>query len=60
MQQSLEDRLAEQDVWTFRECVGLGAQFGVKTRVVIVTLLALGKNYLDEEPAAPGTSDKKT
>ena len=52
--QTLEQRLGEKDVWTFRECVGLAAEFGTKPRVVIVTLMALGKTYLDEDPKGAG------
>ena len=56
MRKTLEERLAEQDTWTFRECVGLAAEYGTKTRQVIVTLMVLGKNYVDDEAgtSAPG------
>jgi len=45
--EELRRRIREQDTWTFKECVGLAAEFGLKTRYVIVMVLAEGKHYVD-------------
>ncbi len=47
MELTLAERIAQQEVWTFQECLGLSAEFGVKVRVVVVTVLASGKQYVD-------------
>lgn len=44
---TLEERIDQKDTWTFRECLGLAAEFNVKVRIVVVTVLARGKNYVD-------------
>ncbi len=44
---SLEERIDQQDTWTFAECLGLAAEFGIKVRVVVVTVMARGKVYKD-------------
>ena len=49
MNQALNDRINEQDVWTFRECLALAAEFNMKTRVVIALILMQGKEYIDHE-----------
>ncbi len=36
-------------MWTFRECVGLAAEFNLKTRAVIAMVYACGAEYLDYE-----------
>ena len=43
----LEKRIASKDIWTFKECVGLAAEFNVKTRMIILLVHELGKTYLD-------------
>ena len=43
----LEQRIAAKESWTFKECLGLAAEFSVKTRMVIIMVLAQGKNYVD-------------
>jgi hypothetical protein len=53
MEFTLEERIDQQDTWTFRECLGLAAQFNVKVRVVVVTVLARGKNYVDGNLGSP-------
>jgi hypothetical protein len=45
--EDLEQRSATQESWTFKECLGLADEFGVKTRMVILTVFAQGKNYVD-------------
>ena len=47
MNQELLQRIDAQDTWTFKECLGLAAEFNMKTRFVIVTVLSRGKNYVD-------------
>jgi len=47
MNEELKKRISEQDTWTFKECLGLAAEFNLKTRYVIVMVLAQGKNYAD-------------
>ena len=44
---SLQERIDQQDTWTFRECLGLASELNIKVRVVVVTVLARGKNYVD-------------
>ena len=46
---SLEERIDTQDTWTFRECLGLAAELNVKVRVVVATVFARGKNYVDHD-----------
>ncbi|MDG2072639.1 MAG: hypothetical protein P8J55_13170 [Pseudomonadales bacterium] len=36
-----------KNAWTFKECLGLAAEFNVKTRMVILLVLAQGKTYTD-------------
>ena len=49
MDEELEKRIDSQEVWTFRECLGLAVDFGMKTRMVIVLVLMKGKEYVDHE-----------
>ena len=51
MSQTLEERIDAQEQWTFRECLGLAAEFNVKTRMVVVTVLARGKGYSEQAPS---------
>ncbi len=44
---SLPERIAEQDEWTFDECLGLAAEFNVKVRFVIAMVFSQGRSYLD-------------
>lgn len=53
MNKLLEDRILSQASWTFRECVGLASEFNLKPRYVIGFVLALGREYIDREPADP-------
>ena len=47
MNKELEKRIDEQDTWTFKECLALAAEFNIKTRYVVVMVMARGKNYVD-------------
>lgn len=47
MNDELERRIDEKDVWTFRDCLGLASEFSTKTRFVVATVLARGKEYID-------------
>lgn len=47
MNPALIARIKEQEVWTFQEVLGLAADFNLKPRFVIVTILAQGKDYID-------------
>ena len=49
MNKNIEERIRSQSVWTFRECVGLAAEFNLKTRAVIAMVYACGREYLDYE-----------
>ena len=49
MNPALEARIETKEVWTFKECLGLAAEFNTKTRFVIAMVLAQGKNYIDGE-----------
>ena len=55
MTQSLEERIDAQERWTFRECVGLASEFGLRTRMVVVTVLARGKDYGEQDDEKPKT-----
>ncbi|MEQ8691863.1 MAG: hypothetical protein RIC89_13645 [Pseudomonadales bacterium] len=56
MKATLEERIDQQERWTFHECLGLATEYNVKVRVVIVTVFARGKEYIDGE--APGHKSK--
>ncbi len=49
MNDELEKRIREQEEWTFKDCLGLAAEFNIKTRVVVLMVLASGKSYIDGE-----------
>lgn len=53
MNDDLESRIQEKEIWTFKECLGLAAELNLKTRVVVATVLAAGKDYVDGEPPTP-------
>ena len=56
----LEQRIAEKESWTFRECAGLAAELNVKTRMVILMVHQLGKTYIDSEiDSEKGASPRK-
>ena len=46
---SLQEKIEQQDAWTFKECLALAAEYNTKVRVVVVTVLACGKRYIDGE-----------
>jgi len=65
MKKTLEQRIDEQEVWTFAECLGLAADYGTKVRMVIVSVYARGKTYVerdlvDNSHSGPTTSESKT
>ena len=45
----LEERIAAKDSWSFKECLALAAEYGVKTRMVILMVHSNGKTYIDRE-----------
>ncbi len=47
MNNELERRIDEKDVWTFKDCLGLASEFSTKTRFVVAMVLARGKDYID-------------
>ena len=47
MYEELEKIINQQESWTFKECLGLAAEHGVRTRLVVALVLACGKNYVD-------------
>lgn len=47
MNTELERIIDGQEVWTFKECLGLANDFGLKVRFVIATVYARGKRYID-------------
>lgn len=56
MKATLEECIDRQQSWTFAECLGLASEFNIKVRVVVVTVLARGKNYVDGDATRdPGT-----
>ena len=52
MNPRLEERIEAHDTWTFQECVGLAAEFNMKTRAVIALVMMKGKTYVDNEDSA--------
>jgi hypothetical protein len=66
-------RIEAQEAWTFRECLGLAAEFNTKVRLVVALVMMKGKRYSDGEagssfatgdratgsPAAGGSSDSR-
>ena len=38
-----------KDSWSFKECLALAAEYGVKTRMVILMVHSHGKTYIDRE-----------
>ena len=57
MKPGLEQKIAEKDSWTFSECVGLAAEYGMKTRAVIAYVMLQGKHYIDGPEATFKTDD---
>lgn len=47
MDSKLIERINSQADWTFLECQGLAAEFSLKTRYVIVAVIAEGRTYID-------------
>ena len=51
---SLTERIQQQEVWTFKECLTLSVQYDVKPRFVIAAVLAQGRSYIDgDKPVKP-------
>ena len=46
---TLEERIDEQDIWTFAECLGLSSDYGTKVRIVIASVYARGKTYVERD-----------
>ncbi len=44
---SLEERIDQQETWTFHECLGLSTQYNVKVRAIIAMVYQRGKHYID-------------
>ena len=49
MDKTLQQRINEQEVWTFKECLGLAADYGTKVRMVIASVYACGKTYIERD-----------
>ena len=60
MNAELERRIESQDAWTFRECLGLAAEFDVKVRMVVALVMAKGKHYTDGEPGGSFSAGSTT
>jgi len=68
MQQPLQQRIDEQEVWTFAECLGLATDYSTKVRMVIASVYARGKTYVERDLVdgnsnasnASNTKDNKT
>ena len=50
---SLQDHIKGQEAWTFSECVGLADDYNMKVRMVIATVYAAGKTYVERDLKAP-------
>jgi len=59
MQKTLEQRIDEQEVWTFSECVGLASDYGTKVRMVIANVYARGKTYVERDLVDSNNSETK-
>ncbi len=59
MKLNLENRIDQQETWTFSECLGLASEFDTKVRMVVVTVYSRGKKYVDSD-AAPGGERPKS
>ena len=57
MHEALIKRIETQETWTFQECVGLAAEFSMKTRAVIAFVMMQGKDYVDG-PVSPPAVDE--
>ena len=53
---TLAERIDEQDVWTFSDCLGLAAEYDTKVRMVIVSVYSRGKTYVERD-LTPNNSD---
>ena len=68
MQKTLQQRIDEQEVWTFAECLGLATDYSTKVRMVIASVYARGKTYVERDLVdgnsnasnASNTKDNKT
>ena len=49
MYDELFRRIDSQEVWTFRDCLGLASDMNMKTRIVIAMVHQRGKRYQDTE-----------
>ena len=52
-QPSLQERISEQDAWTFSECLGLATDYNMKVRMVIAMVYAAGKTYVERDLKSP-------
>lgn len=52
-QLSLQERISQQDSWTFSECIGLSTDYNMKVRMVIAMVYATGKTYVEHDLQAP-------
>ncbi len=46
---SLQERINQQDAWTFPECLGLASDYNMKVRMVIAMVYAAGKTYVERD-----------
>ncbi len=56
-QPSLQERIKGQDSWTFSECVGLAGDYNMKVRMVIATVYAAGKTYVERDLQSPSPKE---
>ena len=56
-QPSLQERIQEQDSWTFSECLGLATDYNMKVRMVIAMVYAAGRSYVERDLQAPESAD---
>lgn len=49
MSKTIRERIDEQEVWTFSDCLGLSAEYDTKVRMVIVMVYAQGKTYVERD-----------
>jgi len=57
-QLTLQQRINQQDTWTFSECLGLASDHNMKIRMVIAMVYAAGKTYVERDLQAANTKSQ--
>jgi len=57
-QLTLQQRIDQQDTWTFSECLGLASDYNMKIRMVIAMVYAAGKTYVERDLQSSATKSQ--